>query len=102
MYIHISGTLTRIHPILSGLKIFSLLGISSLSCTTKFVLQDDAELAENVAAEAEAAQKENSEISKEHLETLNKIKQSQRKDYIDVIVVVIIYNYRCEADGIVG
>ncbi|CAK8693980.1 ubiquitin-conjugating enzyme E2 Q2-like [Clavelina lepadiformis] len=43
---------------------------------------DDAVLEENVAAEIEEVRKENSGISQENLAILNKIKQTQRKDYI--------------------
>ena len=43
-------------------------------------------LEENVAAETEAAAKENSEISQENLAILDKIKKTQRKDYIDVSI----------------
>lgn len=49
-----------------------------------FCLKDDTVLAENVAAETEAAKMENSEISQENQAILAKIKQTQRKDYIDV------------------
>lgn len=63
--------------------LFVVYSYKSIVCFC-FFLKDDTVLAENVAAETEAAKMENSEISQENQAILAKIKQTQRKDYIDV------------------